>query len=420
MIPVKQFTVPGRSSTVLRLTPSYVRRSERVSGARAVGLREQGEGWIPAEGETEIAALADRTLALFVSEGTLYGYDFDTKLTAYPTGMSVPLSQSSLRAVLATHGENNALTRYLITDGRIFSLAGEELRTVVTMGGRCAAVHRERIFMGSGNVLRHTAPLRPGEWSLTKDETGTLTFDPAVGDILAILSFRDDLLVFCTHAVFRLEAEGRELDFRVHPVPFDGGAIRADSVADCGKYAVFCTERGLCRTDGRTASLVRTAEDLALPSRIQAGAWAGKYYVHVQQDGADDVFVYDPEEEKEHFLGIPAELLTAGREGVYLGHGGVVYRLEEKNPQPTSTISLSAEMTAQSGARRYLDEVTVFGRGEFSLTVRTEEGERSLSPVANVRTPLPSVLRGGDVSVTLTAKGDFFVRSVDLHFRRQP
>ena len=108
------------------------------------------------------------------------------------------------------------------------------------IGAKVVATHKNHIFYGKGRVLSFGAPLTTTDFE-SGNGAGSIGLD---ADIVAIKSFRDQLIVFTDSSIFRLNGDALAT-FNLQPITRDIGCIQTDSVQEIGGDVVFMAPDGL-------------------------------------------------------------------------------------------------------------------------------------------------------------------------------
>ena len=108
------------------------------------------------------------------------------------------------------------------------------------IGAKVVATHKNHIFYGKGRVLSFGAPLTTTDFE-SGNGAGSIGLD---ADIIAIKSFRDQLIVFTTSSIFRLNGDALAT-FNLQPITRDIGCTQTDSVQEIGGDVVFMAPDGL-------------------------------------------------------------------------------------------------------------------------------------------------------------------------------
>jgi len=108
------------------------------------------------------------------------------------------------------------------------------------IGAKVVATHKNHIFYGKGRVLSFGAPLTTTDFQ-SGNGAGSIGLD---ADIVAIKSFRDQLIVFTDSSIFRLNGDALAT-FNLQPITRDIGCTQTDSVQEIGGDVVFMAPDGL-------------------------------------------------------------------------------------------------------------------------------------------------------------------------------
>ena len=131
--------------------------------------------------------------------------------------------------------ETNAPALY---NGTTFTVLDSAPSDVI--GAKVVATHKNHIFYGKGRVLSFGAPLTTTDFE-SGNGAGSIGLD---ADIVAIKSFRDQLIVFTTSSIFRLNGDALAT-FNLQPITRDIGCTQTDSVQEIGGDVVFMAPDGL-------------------------------------------------------------------------------------------------------------------------------------------------------------------------------
>ena len=131
--------------------------------------------------------------------------------------------------------ETNAPALY---NGTTFTVLDSAPSDVI--GAKVVATHKNHIFYGKGRVLSFGAPLTTSDFE-SGNGAGSIGLD---ADIVAIKSFRDQLIVFTTSSIFRLNGDALAT-FNLQPITRDIGCTQTDSVQEIGGDVVFMAPDGL-------------------------------------------------------------------------------------------------------------------------------------------------------------------------------
>ena len=108
------------------------------------------------------------------------------------------------------------------------------------IGATVVATHKNHIFYAKGRVLSFGSPLTTTDFE-SGNGAGNIGLD---NSIVAIKSFRDQLIVFTDSSIFRLNGDALAT-FNLQPITRDIGCIQTDSVQEIGGDVVFMAPDGL-------------------------------------------------------------------------------------------------------------------------------------------------------------------------------
>ncbi len=424
MIREKEIKVPAVKGKTLRITPSYLKSSERVTRFAPIGLCEENGKLVAAEGTEDVGTMSATALSLNAVRGELLWRTDETTFYRHSDGMILGigftaddvLSYSDPSGVLATlfvGAEKTMLIR---------GIAVKDLTPAVGTGS-CAAIHHERIFVGKGNTLTYSAPLDPENGESSR--AGSIDLPVTGGEIVALLSFGERLYVFRSRELLRLRADANDLNFSFERVHLSYGGLRKGTLRPCGREFVFAAARHLVVGDGSTFRYLPFSRfGITFPDDAQTGQSDGKYYALVTTEGGQRrIFIYDPAGDTYHFLDVDADLLSGAGEGIYFRHGTRLCRLTPKNlseGKPCGSLEGELGMSDDGGKERRIDAVSVTGRGNFRLTLETDKGRSELSLAAGRRARLAHVLRGNFLQFTLQAEDPACeIAALELYFREE-
>ncbi len=81
--------------------------------------------------------------------------------------------------------------------------------------GSCSTMHRGRLFVASENTLKFSKHLEIGNFSLGSDNGGFVFTDVEDGEIIALISNENVLVIFCEKTVYELIVGDKQEDFRL-------------------------------------------------------------------------------------------------------------------------------------------------------------------------------------------------------------
>lgn len=414
-------------------SPAFRRRSvrreislfkEREGALLARGLHFKAEdgALVPAEGAEKLCDAAD-VRALSAAEGQapkLFVLGEGGALRAI--GEEQTYSHPGAQAILSMT-EGDAPGYFVLTREGLCRLG--EAAIEGAPGGRCGAVYSERIFVADGSRLRWSKPLAPTDWTETVQGAGELHLPSECGEILALLPFRGKLCLFRERGIELLRAEGDTLAFRLERVPYACGGIIGGSVRAVGSRAVFLTGSGLFSFDGSGCERLGGCgfSELDLKEPVGSASWDGMYYAAVTAGGKRRLWCVDPVRKEGHFLRAPAEDVAACGGLVFLAEGKL-WRLNWRGlprfGRRECVLVTEPSLLGLSPRGKFLDGVTVEGRGNFRVEARGSGIPRACSGRAGERLAFPCPVRGTSFSFELrTLSEDACVRGITLDLREE-
>lgn len=395
MIPQKDSRYPAPKYKTLFLSPSYLKNSDRAAGYAFRQLKEEKDTLVLAEGGERFHSVGMSITALYCAGERLFCRKTGG-LLVLPDDRNFAFNEDLCGVLLYRPPEEDPVC-LLLGSEHVYVYSDISFMASDAPGGSGFAVHHERLFVGKGKTLRYSKPLDTEKWELTEDGAGEIELSEEGGDILALFSFGGDLMCFRSRKILRVRAGANDLNFRVEEIPFDGGEILAGTVCDCGSAIVFATSRGLVKYRKGSCEFVFT--DAVFSGT--AGSSAGLYYIPAQSEGKNCILCYDLGLGKTRLLNADAEVIAGGTEGVYYGHGSVIYRI---TPCGTHPMGLGGKMQASirvGTGGRTAEGLSAEGSGDFTVTLTTEEESVQLRLSAGSYTRLERPLRGAFFDLTV-------------------
>lgn len=146
----------------------------------------------------------------------------------------------------ATHNFESTKT-LIVIDGvsKPFKFDGSDFEEITTAtsdqeGATHVVEHKSHIFFAKGNLLTFSAPFSDTDYTIGEG-AGSNTMD---NPITAILTFREQLIVFTTGSIFSLQGSS-STDFQMQPITRDIGALKEDTVQEVGGDLMFLGPDGL-------------------------------------------------------------------------------------------------------------------------------------------------------------------------------
>ncbi len=416
-----------------RVTVDTLRSSARVSGYELVNLRQRGNALVGTGGAEAVCTAPVGASRILYAAGGKVILSTSNGVAVWPETKSIGLGGAAYGMGCLRDEEN--IAHYLFTTDMGVKCVKEQNGALTVLPienapqGKCIAIHRERAFVAGREYLSYTPPFRAQTWyreiqegetgrSIFELEAGRIPLPPEGGDAVALIAYDDRLYLFREFEILRIRADSNDLNYKIEQVRCDYGAVKEGSVQVCGGKLTFFTDRGLCVWDGGELRLA-CSEYPALKSPLSSAAY-GEKYCALAADG--NLFCYDAASEKICLLTLAAEHLASGYDGIYFRHGGTVFRLNERKTIPSdlqTKFALAVEIGKRSGRERRLDGIAVEGRGTFQVGLTTDKGSMKIQADAEKRVPLPKVLPGSVLDISLSSTGDVEIKAIVLHFREE-
>ena len=112
-------------------------------------------------------------------------------------------------------------------------------------GAEHVAIFKNHVMIGNGDKLVFSAPYEDDDFS-PANGAGTIRVG---GTITSLISFRDQLVIFCENKIFRLVGSSAA-DFQLSPIASDIGCVEGDTVQEVAGDVVFLAQDGLRTISG--------------------------------------------------------------------------------------------------------------------------------------------------------------------------
>ncbi len=208
----------------------------------------------------------------------------------------------------ATDRQFTSAIGYLDGDNDLMLLGGggEGLYVMSGEGGQYAAdalaitdlcTHYERVYAvvdGVRTSIWFSDAFDPYNWNVSLDEGGYISLDGSLGEVLRVLSFEDNIYVFCEYGIYRLTAYADQLQFSLRRVHCDCGRIFKDTITICGAVIIFVTSDGVFAMDGYDVTRVTDRLDDLVDGaeKLRALYCDGRYYLIFDKEHEDALYDY--------------------------------------------------------------------------------------------------------------------------------
>lgn len=411
MIYEKQFPTPKFYRRTVRRKLSLFRDKSASLACFGLHFREDEGRLVPAEGAELVSALPAGTIELLTSRGHSEQAYYRTTERYTSIGVGGDYQGGHYEGQLVIYQRDDSWDKrvFLIAEEGIYELLQFAVKPLPnTPGGSCGCIACERLMTASGNTVYWSAPLYPNNWTESIEEAGRVELASREGDILAMFPFLERVVLFREHGINELRVRGDTLDFRMESVPVPCSRLIKGSVRQCGSKIVFLAEDGVYAYDGKGASRLTGCgfSEIDLEKDILTASCGRKYYAAVTlKCGEKCLWIVDPEAESGHFLRVQADML-AGGDAVYYAEGGNLFRLTEQGMpvggRQECTLTTEPSMLGLSPRKKYLDGITIEGKGRFFVEARAERGRcRTVVGNAGERLALPAPVAGTSFSLNL-------------------
>lgn len=405
----KSLLLPRYTRRALRFGFSPVGEKDGKLAVRAYHFRPDGGKLVCAEGRSGVCAIPNGAELVRNSEGLLYAVNGLGELYRYNGGAFVSAGGvMNLRAIASFVLKDGEKRVYAVSDAGTYLLEDTPVYIADATGGRCAAVHYERLFTASGYRVHYSAPLEPENRIESAQGAGFIDLPSQGGDILDAVSYKEKLYLFRERGITQLRALGDNLNFKAVTMPYSCGKLAAESVANCGQSVLFFTESGLFSFNGGTCVMLTGygAERVDLSAPVRAVSAGGKYFAAVTLlTGERGIFCADPARGAGHFIAHAAESLVGGGE-LYLSDNGTLSRLTKSGAPDVGKCYLDAGNTSLglSDGDKFLDAVLPEGEGEFVVEAYGDNGSSGVAEgKAGARLGFSRPVRGRTFSFRITA-----------------
>lgn len=366
----KSLHLPSLTRKRVRVKPSLFRESSGKTAVFALNAAERRGALVETGRKRLVGTLPTGTEKLFrTADGTL----FSLAGTVLTKGEDTYTLSAPPLDILSFAGETGT-EYYALTSSGLYAL-GETGAAAVTgaPAGTCMAVFGERLFIASGETLFYSAPLDVTDWEQSADGAGSVDLPSRGGNIVKLVPYKGQLLLFRERGITALTAPGDFLDFQAEELACAFTELIPDSAAACGSRVLFAAKDGLYALEGSTVSALEScgAEYIDLQEDV-VGAAAGENYYAAVTLLSKEKCIFALTGERASLLRLDAESV-AGGEFVFLREGKLYALDEAAAAEREMVIEFPLSEYGVSEAR-YLDAVRVEGAGQFRVSARAERG----------------------------------------------
>ncbi len=274
----------------------------------------------------------------------------------------------------------------------------------------CAGYAYERLWICTDGFRVRFSALRDVH---DFESGGYIDFPDGKGEILAFADLNNAFYLFRRFGIQKLIAKGTEDEFALSDVPSPAAEIYGAVCTENGK-AYFLAEGGLYSFDGRASAPLCPDFRPAIAPRGERGAQMaacrGRIYLSARFGKEEGVGVFREDGSEGYVLlygagALAAADLPAGRRALFCKDGQLLELCGEKGAAPA--LWKSAPAAPFGGREGVLEEVVFSAEGSFSVSVRSEYGERRFEVVSEGGTKrFRTSLRGSEFTFTVLSKGE--------------
>ncbi len=416
MILEKELLSPRFNRRSVRRTLSLFGEKRGAIFAEGLHFRDNGRELVCAEGARSLGP----TKTLILSQGHAEEeFEYRGGALVSPAGESYPVPALP-NALFCFVPKEGGKEYFALTESGCYRLKKEGAEKVGE-GGVCGAVHGERLFLGNGSRLSWSAPLDPADATEGARLAGHTDLPSADGEILAAISFEDELYLFREGGIARLGVRGDPLAFTAVHLPVPSGIVKG-SVRKCGGKVFFLTQDGLYAFDGKKCSLAGTFPEGLELAETDPAVCGKKYFAAATYRG--EKCIWCAEDGRGRLIRARAEKLFGGKKAKLIAEGEL-FELTERGlpPMRRRECVLRTEPTALglSPRNKYLDGILIEGRGHFRVEAKGERGlPRAVFGAAGKRLAFPLPVRGSEFSLEIkTIDEDARIRAVVFDVREE-
>lgn len=430
----KSLTVPKCSRFTLDFPFSSLRAGGNIRRVRLLHMKDDINAFICGEKRITRNTFSNIVISRLFCTSTEPLYFNSSNSTMFFCSYYRTLRDISDPKCLVEYNEQDGTLRAMILcHNRVILLdpgLSSTFTAVLNSGGDCAAVHYERVFIGKGQLLHYSEPMK-GD-TLNQPSTygyGKIQFTDKLGNILAIVSLRGKLYLFRQYGITAITAFADPLNFKIETVPYHCGKILTNTVAKCGDKVCFFTEKGLHVFDGTSCKRAVNAddEDINLTYAMSSAACLqDRYFIGVKlKSGEYIMYSYNPEAEVGRYLCYECFHVTSNATSMFFlcnDFKNQVFHFIGKSFGKNGECELQVDFTVgdKDKGEAYAECIAVKGEGEISLSLENKFGGKVIiAGKCGETLRLPRALRGGDYTLKIKpADTGFRIEGISFGMRR--
>lgn len=305
-------------------------RSYKINGTIVTALSSaKARKFFLADDAEDLDEVGTAALYCLTESGVLYAYSTSTRKYERVTDLA-----ENGKCVSVADEEGKRYTIFSDNGGFYVKTKTDLERKTLENATTAICTCKDRVFIGvKPATVAYSDLCSPIDFTATKEWGGRARLAYGFGEIVAIVRFQNDALVFCERGVARIEVNGLATELKIEPLDYVGGEIYGDSAAVCGNCVFFLAADGAYRFDGK--NFRRAAAELGIvpnPTVKECGyAICGGRYVlrYTDVDGTKRCVAIDADGKNGYYVSDREGLSQCG--GVALCRSGSrVYALSEK------------------------------------------------------------------------------------------
>lgn len=272
-------------------------------------------------------------------------------------------------------------------------------RSLKPMGCFCGG---RAFYTVDGHTVLYSALYEPEKITLALDQGGSFTIPSEYGILTGMETLFDRVYLFFEQEICYVDVRGDARDMRVEKVAYGGGKIAGKTVKDLsvgGKRAFFMAEDGIYVLNGERVWRVAKNLDLQIGSvaESKSATFENSYFVtYTGKDGLRYAVAVDAESE-EGFFSVPFLGLCSYAREAFCAVDGAWHKVTYNGDLPAWAAyeAYSGWTDFDMNGRKTLEQIELFGEGSCTVTVQSDEKEKSWDcTFVDGRCVLDTALRG--------------------------
>lgn len=287
----------------------------------------------------------------------------------------------------------------VINGGGALYNSGGRYDVIFAYGARlgCGVMHCGRLFgadLDDGYKLRWSGEGGLTDWEEGLYGSGSLTLDPARGEVLDIVEFGEKLIAVRKLGLTVLSMFGSPENFSAEITDTDADEIYKGTARAAGGKLIFCTASGLRSFDGSVIKKLPHALSGDISNPVCSAVLNGKYYLSCRSKilNGGAVLCYDTADGGSYLIDFAADALCSAdkiyaynKDGAFALEAGGVY------------VMTSGRIDFGSGRRKTVTEIFIEGEADVEIS-----NGRTARKFTDARGLIRPRLRGESFTVKIT------------------